>query len=268
MKFLRAMLDHTHEFAKKNGYIILGVGAMVGLAGSIVLTYKMRPKIDKIMTEKKKKVEAVDNSDAPDEVKDEKRKEITKETLKELAPVAAPLAACALATIGCMGGTIAIAARRIDDLVSIARAGDIAYNNLCQSTQEVVGEDKANEIKMKTVEKEIPEPDSVLSRDGFIRTGKGNTPFYDALTGRPFLCDLTVIEKAVDELNIELLKQPEGHRQIEYNEYCRLIGLPPALLAERKCWTDVIVLNSANAIPWGKESVRIIDFIQRPILVI
>lgn len=274
MKLLKAVLDHAHEFAKKNGYIILGVGAMVGLAGSVVLAYKMRPKIDRIMTEKKKKVAAVDNSDAPEEVKAEKRKEVTKETLKELAPVVAPLAACTLATVGCMGGTIAIAARRIDDLVSIARAGDIAYNNLYNTTKEVAGEEKANEIQVKMAEKDMkiaginPEDGAKMSYEGFIVTGHGDTPFYDCVSGRPFLCDLNYIEKAVDQLNIELLSKPPGKRKLEYNEYGQRIGLPYSILAEGKCWTDQIILNSANAFPWGTGSVRAIDFVPKPILVI
>lgn len=269
------ILNSATNFAKKNGYIILGIGAIAGFAGSLILTYRMRPKVDKIMKEKKKKVSDIDESNAPDEVKSEQRKEVTKETLKELAPVVAPLATCAIVTAGCMGGTIAMAARRIDDLVSIARAGDIAYNNLYQSTQEVVGEEKANEIKMTATQKEAKEAGITadsdqpeLSTDGFIKTGKGDTPFYDALTGRPFLCDLAVIEKAIDELNIELLKMPERDRRMPYNRYGQAIGLPYSILAEGKCWPDVIILNSANALPWGNKSVRVIDFVQRPILVI
>lgn len=273
-KLLKAASDGISEFAKKNGYIVLGIGAMVGLAASVTLAYKMRPKVDTVMKEKKQKVADIDNSTMPDEVKAEKRKEVTKETLKELAPVAAPLAACTLATIGCMGGTIAIAARRIDDLVSIARAGDIAYNNLYNATREVAGEEKTNEIQVKMAENDmkvagINRADGAeISYDGFIITHHGDTPFYDAVSGRLLLCDLAFIEKAVDQLNIELLSKPPGNRKLSYNDYGTRIGLPYSILAEGKCWTDQIILNTANAFPWGSGSVRVIDFVQRPMLIL
>ena len=276
-QFLKAAVDGSKDFMNKNGYIVLGIGAMVGLAGSIILTYRMRPKMDRMVAEQKEKMNEVDQSDMPEEAKEAAKRDITKETVVKGIKIAGPMAGCALVTVGCMGGAIAHASNKIDGLMNTVRVGDIAYNQLYQATKDEVGEEKADEIKMKAYENDlrsrgILETDSdgelKITTDGFIDTGHGNDRFYCAVSGRLFICDEDTMIRAMNTVNDKYNRQPEGKRQIKYNDYGKLIGLPYCSVASSSGWTDKINLHLTNTMKWGKHPVTIMDFETRPMTLI
>lgn len=273
-RFLKAAVDGSKDFMNKNGYIVLGIGAMVGLAGSIILTYRMRPKMDHMLAEQKEKMNEVEQSDMPEEEKEAVKKDITKETIVKGIKIAGSTATCALVTAGCMGGAIAHASNKIDGLMNTVRIGDIAYNQLYQATKDEVGEEKAEEIKMKAYEKDLrsrgllvtdSDGELMVTPDGFIDTGNGNDLFYCAVSGRLFKCDEDTMIRAMNIVNDKYNHKPEGKRRIEYNEYGKLIGLPHCIIANDKAWPDQIRLHLTNTMKWGKHAVTIMDFETRPI---
>ena len=259
----------TYAVMKKNGHIALGIGAVLGLFGSVALAYTTRPKVDRILSERKKKLKEIQNDEElEDEEKEELEKEVNRDTVKELAKTAGPIAACFIITAGCMGGVVGIAAHRIDTLTTIAKASDIACNQLALATEEVVGEEKANEIKAKAAEKTMAIQNEnnykalsgeYVNRNGFIVTGKGDVPFYDSQCGRTFLCSIEAIEHGASICNDKMCQKNKKIR-IQYNEFCHEIGLPPTRLGEGRYFDEPIVVNLSNAIPWGEGSLRVMDF--------
>ena len=257
----------TMSCMRKNGHIALGAGAVLGLFGSIALAYSARPKVDKALDERKKKINEIQNNkELTEEQKEELEKEVNHATVKEIAKAAGPVLAATIVAAGCMGGVVGIAAHRIDTLTTIAKASDIACNQLALATEEVVGEEKANEIKAKAVENVIQNENSYkassgeyVNRNGFIVTGKGDVPFYDSQCGRAFLCSIEAIEHGASACNDKMYQKNKKIR-IQYNEFCHEIGLPPTRLGEGRYFDEPIVVNLSNAIPWGEGSLRVMDF--------
>ena len=267
--FMKALGD----FAEKNGRIVGGIAIVAGIFVTAAMAYKARPKVDKILEEKKEKVKAIDeDEELTDEEKAKERKETTKETVKEIAKVAAPTIISGVATAGITIATVASGEKTIHKYMNLALAGDIAYKELYDKTRAVVGDEKADEIRKEIEEDHLKEggdlfgPGSNIDETIIYDCG-GPHLFLDYLSGRLFRCSETKVREAVLRCNEKLTSGQELY--ITPNDFYNEIGLPQIGLGEDRRWSkdslaDTLEPNMANTIRCGEGSATILDWYTRP----
>lgn len=194
--------------AKEHSHIVLAAGALIGLAGSIILTYKKAPKIHAIMEEQKQKVldieERADRQEITEEEVKTERKAVTRETIKRLAPEVAPIAVCGLSTGGLMVGSAVAGEMKIAHVRDLLSISEMYNHDILEKVKENLGEEKAREIKDSIAEdrlKEKIEKDKDWKNGILQAKGGGDTLYWDNYMGRLFLCDKNTIRDVVLGIN-------------------------------------------------------------------
>ena len=203
------------EKASEHSNVIMGVGAIAGLFGVVVLTYKKSPKIHNIISEQRKKIDALEEraeiENLPVEQVKQERKEITKETAKRLAPEVAPIGLLTAATGGLMVGSVVTSEMKISHVRDLLTMSEVYNKEILEKAKEVVGEEKVQEIKDGVAQDHANE---ALKNDpdfeGHILQAKGGgkTLYWDDYMGRPFYCDDVTLEKAVNKVNKRIIDAP------------------------------------------------------------
>ena len=267
MSLLKGLIDGISEFMNDNGRIVGGAVAVGGVIISGALWYIARPKVEAALDEAKEKAEELDDDeDLTEDELVEARKELTKRTIKKVAAsVAAPVAVSAV-TIGVIIATIISGEKQIAHWSSMAVAGDIAYKELYDKTREVVGEEKANEIR-KEVEQDKADNEDI--DDLIIEECGGGVLFKDAMTGGYFRSDPRIIDEACIRLNKRMHNKGESY--ITYNEFFTEIGHSTCAFGEDRGWggysyADSIEPNMMNCIRVKNQSAIILDWWVRPML--
>ena len=255
-------------FADKNSQTIMGVLAVGGLIGTIVLSFKAAPKVKKIVEDSKDRIEDIEDAELPEEEEKKEKKEVVKDTAKDLIPVLGPVVTCATATAGLMIGSTVISARKISSLSSIAAMSEVAYKELLDSTKKIVGEEKAKKIQGEADAKQMNE--GIGPEKPFNNKGDGEYLCYDAMSGRFWYCDECTIREAVNDLNRVLATGKEDY--VNLNDFYYGVGLPPTVGGEDRGWgrytsNDYIELNLYNTIKHkAGEPAIVVDFMARPTL--
>lgn len=258
---VKTVADNAGNFFTKNGRIVAGIGAGVGIIVTAVLAYQARPKVDRIIKAQKEKVREIENDETKDqETKEAEIREVTKETIKETSLAMLPTIISIGTTVGLVADVLISGEKSISTLSQVASVGSVAYQNLDTSAKELLDEKDYEKLKDKELSRKI-----LIGPEGYIDTGKGKIPYYDAITGRPFLCSEEAIIAAVNETNIEFAKIQEGKKKIiPYETLYRRIGLPPTPATAYIFWDKPIELNLANSSNWGQGSLRVLDHMIRP----
>lgn len=224
---LKRIYHEVAEEVREKSPRILAGGAIVGLGASVYFAWKARPKCDEILAERKKRLEEVraEYSD-PDEVKKETAR-VNIDTAGKMVGTLAPV----VVSVGLTGASI-IAADRINyrRLVAATTMYDISNEALMmykKKMKDVVGEEKAEEVKKKVTD-EIMAENPVNDRT-IIDTGKGDLIYMDVYTGRYFRSSKVAIESAVNDINYQLV----GDMFVSLNEFFDRIGLPGVKLGDQ-----------------------------------
>ena len=273
MKPLELMKDvgtSALKFGSKNSHIIMGVLAVGGLVGSVILSYKMRPKVDEIMEEQKTKMEDLEyEEDLTEEEKKTEQRAITRETVKRLAPVVAPTVICTILTGAAMASSVIFSENKIRQSTSLAIASDIAYRELYEKTKEIVGEEKAEEIKQAVAQDDINRQiggldEGELKKLEFTTYG-GNDWFYDVCTRTLFQCDEDTIVNGCVRLERDITSGREQY--VTYDEFYDEIGVRAARFSIPKGWMEGMRIepNMSNSVKIGKKSVTLLDWKEMPI---
>ena len=198
MKF--NIINAVSDFAKKHEGTILTCCTVGSTLAAVYLTFKATPKL----------------MDKLDELKDTDMTNFEK--AKEIAPI---IAGPAIATAGAVGFAICNNVRTADkvknafNMMSLYKTVDDTRKKY---TEEIVGEEKAKEIEQKVIH-DIPDA-------AFIHTGYGEELFYDELTNSWFYSNVHAVNKAITELNKELMYEAVG-----VEDYVTALGIncPSAL---------------------------------------
>jgi hypothetical protein len=209
---------------------VLGVISIAGIFVTAGLAYMARPKMDKVLNERK---ETLDNIQNNEEMSEEQKVEATKEAnikaVKDGAMVMLPVIIAGGLSAGCGAIGIHEANLKITDLSSAALASEMAYEKLYNKTKDIVGEEKAEEIKKEVANDSLSElqarPDFM---SGFLQARGGNVPFYDTLTGMPFLSDMGTIMEIANSCNLRITSGGEPYLTV--NEWCAEMDLPEATI--------------------------------------
>lgn len=240
----------------------MGIGALVGLAGVIILTYKKSPKIHEIIEEQQQKKEALEHNDQLTEEEYVKAsKDITKETIGRLAPQVVPIAACTLATAGLTIGSVVTSEHKIGELTHLVGLEQLYNQEILEKTKEVVGEDKAREIRDKVNESKAndafnSDPDLIY----VVNAKGGKDLFYDVYNDRLFTSDLNTVSAAINTVNSRVSGDPydEWHALEEVYEELNLkpgagkyIGVGNGCAVKRfefdPDWAHAVVMKNGKA---------------------
>ena len=257
------------------------IGSTIGIATTVVLTWRARPKVDRILEEKKEQIEEI-NSDQEmtDEEKAIERKKVTRSTIKEVTCVVAPPAISAIATVGFDTVMAVCADKAVSKWQGIAIGSDLAYRQLDQATREVLGDEKYNEVKSKEAEKSIEEkmerePDYIPDVDGTIgddliwQAKGGNQLFYDAMYMFLFKSDEATIWEVCNNISGKIATGQEPY--VTYGEFLTEMELPHAAAGDDRAWGGLGQAsypepNMNNTIKVGTASAIVLDWYTRPSL--
>lgn len=196
------------EFFKSYGPEIGIVGGIAGMwvaAGfSIYATVKVVRKLDK--------------------AKEEKGEELT---LKEKAKIVIPWFTAP--TLIAIGSTISVAMGTKGELArsaafaSVAALAERALNAQEKATEEVVGEEKAKEIKKEAAKQLMPPEEIVTEVDNIIDTGEGDSLFCDPylLPGVVFTGNWQKIRSNVNDICAAMNRSAINNSQEPADEYVR-----------------------------------------------
>ena len=260
------IFDVVTNFASKNSSILICVGSLVGLGLTAYAAYKCRPAVDKIVEEKKKCREDIQNSEIlSDEEKEKASKEITKETVKEMAPVVAPTVVAFTLTAALVIGGAVIHSHKVAELTAGLLASERAYDKLSQKTKDIVGEEKAAEIEKEVIDADLRD---IVCEIDCIEQGKGGDQvFYDPIYGRLFKSDVNSIRETCKSLEWRMTCGKEEYMSM--NDFYREMNLETTIGGNDRGWCKTsmeacIEPNMSNAEIRGDISVIILDWYTRP----
>lgn len=249
------------------------IGSTIGLAATVVLTWRARPKVDRILEEKRHEIEEInDDPFLTDEEKAEERKKTTRHTLKELVVVSAPVVICATATAGFNIGMAVYAGKAISKWHEAAIVSDAMYQDLFKATKEEVGEEKMQEIQEKAAQNKVERDYPFFEvgeywPDGIIQARGGSQVFYDHMTGMVFRSDEKTIMEVCNYMNTRLASGQEPF--FTYNEFLAEMCLPQVGCAEAFIFgglsmTSALVPHLYNTAKINQISVTVLDWSGRP----
>lgn len=133
-------------------------------------------------------------------------------------------------SIACLISASSQNIRRNAALATAYKLSETALSEYIDQVVETIGEKKEELIREKIADRQIEK--SPLSKNEVIMTEKGNTLFFDAISGRYFKSDIDKIKKAVNDLNRRMLSE----MYISLNEFYYEIGLTGIEIGDDLGW--------------------------------
>lgn len=236
-------------------FTMLGVG---GLFTTVVLAVEATPKAmnlldgERYRREKDSIVEGFGGSYAP----------ITKKEVVQLTwKVYVPAAVSGILTAACV-----IWAHSLDNkrYAALATVYSLAQNGLREYQEKII--ETIGEKKEKLVRAEISQ--DRLDRDPVtdkqvIMSGKGQTLFYDTLSGRYFKNDLENVRRIINDFNKTLLNE----MYLQLNEFYDDLGLEHTTLGDTLGWSTeygMLEVNFTAKIANDKEPCIVLNYAFEP----
>lgn len=207
INFSKIAIDLKTSMAKHSPEILTGIG-IAGMITMTVMAVKATPKALDIMTDIKNQ-----HKD------DEDKKEIGKAIVTKVAPVYIPAAITGALSVACIIGANSVNTRRNAALATAYTLSENALKEYQNKVVEVIGEKKEKTIK-DAIAKDHVDSNPVKNCEVLV-TEKGNTLFYDNISGRYFTSDIEKVKKIVNELNRKMLSE----MYISLNELYYELGL-------------------------------------------
>ena len=206
---LKAIFTDLSKAARKHSpEILTGIG-IAGMLSTTILAVRATPKALMLIEEKKREKKFAGE-----------QPEFTKiEVVKTAWKPYIPAAVTGVASVACLVGASSVNARRNAALAAAYALSETTLADYKEKVVETLGEKKAQEVK-DAIAKDKIENDPVTRKEVVI-TDKGETLFYESLSGRYFKSDYESIRSAVNTLNEQLLLDD----YITLNEFYEAIGL-------------------------------------------
>jgi hypothetical protein len=212
----RFFKDAQKAVVKHSPEILTGLG-IAGFITTTVLAVRATPKALKCIEAKKQ---------------EEGKDELTVgETIKVTWKCYIPTVIAGTSSIGCVLGAHSVHARRNAALATAYKLSETAFLEYQEKVVETIGEKKEKLIK-EAVDKDHIEKNPV-SNNEIIVTGKGTTRFYDIHSGRYFESTIEQIDRAVNNINREMLL----HDYASLNEFYDELGLSHTKLGDELGWS-------------------------------
>ncbi len=200
---------------KHSPEILTGIG-IAGMLTTTVMAVRATPKA-LILIEKKKEQEKVEKLSKTDLVKTTWNCYI-------------PATLTGVASVACLIGANSINAKRNATLAAAYTLTETALKEYQEKVVETIGEKKEKSVR-DAIAKDKIEKNPVVNREVYI-TGKGKTLCYDAISGRYFECDIDLLHKAENRLNLRL----RDEMYISLNDFYYEVGLTQIKLGDELGW--------------------------------
>ena len=227
------LIDKGMKFADEHQREIMLGTAIAGTVLTAVASWKAGIKADKILSEQREKMKALDADFNTEEIgmtEEEykgRKKEITVDTVKQMAPVVAPVVMSASGTIISVIGGYKVASKQIAVLSSLYSMVKESNADYMEKAKELFGDKKAGELHDKIKEgKMLDNPPT--NTDTIINTGKGTTMFLDDWSGRYFYSSPEEVRRAFNIINKRMMDE----YYISLNELYDELGLPDIKLGD------------------------------------
>ena len=206
---LKAIFTDLGKAARKHSpEILTGIG-IAGMLSTTILAVRATPKALVLIEEKKREKKFAGE-----------QPELTKiEVVKTAWKPYIPAAVTGTASVACLVGASSVNARRNAALAAAYALSETTLADYKEKVVETLGEKKAQAVK-DAIAKDKIENDPVTRKE-VVLTDKGETLFYESLSGRYFKSDYESIRSAVNTLNEQLLLDD----YITLNEFYEAIGL-------------------------------------------
>lgn len=237
--------------------ILTGVG-VAGFVATTVTAVKVTPQAIKNIEEAKK--EKAKEGESVEDVKLEPV-EYVKCTWKLYLPVVVT----GVSSIACVIGATRINLKRNAALVAACTLSENRFGEYKDKVKELLGEKKEQNVRDEIAKDKITS-DPVRSEE-IIRTGKGETLCYDAISGRYFYSDIDEIKRALNFLNNQLLYD----ESVSLNDLYDLLGLEPNGCGEdfgwnraRPGWGGLVEPSFSSQLTADGIPCVVLDFIEGP----
>lgn len=250
--------------AKSGSPVILAGIAAAGVVTTAIFAVKAakkaEKKIDEALEEKKEQVRE-ENKDSefgpdPDSVTLTK-----KEIVKAALPSFAPAIIMGALTIMCIIGGLNISMRRHAALTAAYNISESAIKNYEKALPEVVGEEKAAQVKEKVAQNQVL---TAKKDESLVEvTGTGNQLCFDTFTGRYFRSTAAHVQKIVNDLNEEINR----FGYVCLNDFYSGVGLRSTEVGDMLGWgtEGLIDVGYSSQLTEDNEPVLAISFLRRPI---
>lgn len=210
-----AVKSVQHSLAKHSPEILTGIG-IAGMLTTAVLAVKATPKALQLIEEAKR---------------ENRKDELTPiETVKATWKCYIPAAATAITSTVCLAGASSVHLKRNAAIGAAYELSKTALKEYSAKVVETVGEETEHKIREK-VDKERLE-NNPASKGEVIITGNGDELVYDSLSGRYFKASPVNIERAINQLNKDLLRD----MYVSLNEFYDELDLDHTDLGDSLGW--------------------------------
>lgn len=133
----------------------------------------------------------------------------------------------------CVVASVLVSNKRCAQLATACLGYEQLLSKQYEKTEEIVGKKKAEEIRDAVdIERmrEVP-----FSSVGVYDTGYGHVLFYDSVSKRYFRSNIHKVQKAVEDLNVQL----SDETKVTYSDLCNKWNIPASTLTDGAIWDTV-----------------------------
>ncbi len=249
--------------AKSGSPVLLAGLAAAGVVTTAIFAVKAAKKAEKRINEAlEEKREQVEKE--AEEKGEDICEEVTltkKEIVKAALPVFAPALIMGALTIMCIFGGLNISMRRQAALTAAYNISESAIKNYEKALPEVVGEEKAAQVKEKVAQNQML---TAKKDESLVEvTGTGNQLCFDTFTGRYFRSTAAHVQKIVNDLNEEINR----FGYVCLNDFYSGVGLRNTEVGDMLGWgtEGLIDVGYSSQLTEDNEPVLAISFLRRPI---
>ena len=233
--------------SKHSPAILTGAGIAAGVT-SVVLAVKATPKALQLIE---------------DEKKQQKVEQLTPvDTVKATWKCYIPAALSGSAAIACVIGANSVNARRNAALAAAYELSTTALKEYRGKVVETIGEKKEKTVREKLSQQKV-EQAPIKDKEVYI-TKKGETLFFEPLSGRYFKSDIDHIKNVVNELNRRMVT---GENYVSLSEFYTEIGLAKTEISDDLGWRvdNAMIEIDYNATKADDETPCLsLDFLAKP----
>jgi hypothetical protein len=224
-EIVRGVADAT----TKNSPTILTALGVTGLVGTVVLAVRGTLKADQLLGDDaaRRQVELATDAEPYPEIQPLSKMEVA----KLVWPCYVPTILMGGVTIACIIGANSISLRRNAVLASAYALADKSLKNYQDAVVEQIGKGKEEKVRGTVAQNELDK--HPIEKSEIILTGKGETLFYEYLTGRYFKSDIELVRRSVNDFNSDLIKEEKK----PLNDFLLQLGLEDAGIGESLGWT-------------------------------
>lgn len=210
--------DMRVSLSKRSPEILMGIG-IAGMITTTIIAVKATPKALLLIEEKKNELEVETLTPV--------------ETVKTTWKCYVPAVISGAVSIACLVGSNSVNARRNAALATAYRLSETAFTEYRDKVVETIGEKKERVVRDKVSEEQIK--NNPVTKTDIIVTGRGQTLCFDPLSHRYFYSSIDKIQRAVNNLNKEIICDPfDAGRTV--NDFYEEIGIPGTDTGDNLGW--------------------------------